>query len=299
MKLSANRKFVILIYPCFLLLLVSCHSEYLNLSRDFDQQFAWKNDSSGFVFVAINSLFRRPEGIATFPDGGKVKYEYYNAEIYEYNINENRLNRVVDFKDFLELYKKAQLLNTQLVFTDSLLYYRLSKPYDIEINTLLKRSHSIEDSLKVFALAEKASKAYACNINTDEITEVDSATFNSVMRQKKADKNLRQLALQYLSKLSNADFGIILKDIYPQSKKTYMEYIVLKEGNSQSRDAIFEQIIPGLTKKEIRGMLMDMDIYKAKIDKKSRSSNTYKDKVKSDNYDEYYEQTHKKLMELL
>ncbi len=281
------------------ILLPSCHSEYLNLSSDFDDQFAWENDSSGFGFLAISSLYRRPEGIAIFPDGGRVKFEYYNAVLYNYNISENKLNKVIDFKDLLLLYKKAQLLNTQLAFTDSLLYYKLSKPYDIEISTTLKRSQTNKDSLKVFAFVEKASKAYACNINTNEITEVDSATFNSVMRQKKADKNLRQLALEYLSKLSYADFGIILQDIYPQSKKTYMKYIVYMEGNTQTRNAIFEQIIPGFTKKAIRRMLKDMDTFKAGIDKKSKSSLKYKDKLSAQNYDKYYESVRKRLLEFL
>jgi hypothetical protein len=299
MKFSTTRKFVLLFSLGFLILLNSCHSDYLNLSIDFGRQFAWKNDNSGFVFLAISSLYRRPEGIATFPDGGRVKYEYYNAVLYDYNITENKINRVVDFKDLLTLYKKAQLLNTQLVFTDSLLYYRLSKPYDIDIISTLKRSQTHEDSLKVFALVEKASKAYAYNINTNEITEVDSATFNSVMRQKKVDKNLRQLALEYLSKLSYADFGIILQDIYPQSKETYMKYIVYMEGNTQTRNAIFEQIIPGFTKKEIGGMLKDMDTYKAEIDKKSKSSLKYKDKLSAENYDKYYESVRKRLLEFL
>jgi hypothetical protein len=299
MKLSANRRFAILFYPGFLLLLISCHSEYLNLSCDFDNQFAWESDNSGFAFSAISSLYRKPEGIATFPDGGRVKYEYYNAVLYSYNIKENNLKRVVDFKDLLPLYKKVQLLNTQLVFTDSLLYYKLSKPYDIEIRSTLKRSQNNEDSLKVFALVERASKAYACNKHTNEITEVDSATFNSAMRQKKVDKNLRQLALDYLSKLSYADFGILLQDIYPQSKETYIKYIVHMEGNTRTREAIFEQIIPGFTKKEIGRMLEDMDTYKARIDNKSKSSLKYKDKLSAENYDKYYESVRKRLLEFL
>jgi hypothetical protein len=297
MNLSPSLKLRVILLIS--ILLPSCHSEYLNLSSDFDHQFAWENDSSGFVFLAISSLYRRPVGIAIFPDGGRVKFEYYNAVLYNYNITENKLNRVVDLKDLLLLYKKAQLLNTQLAFTDSLLYYKLSKPYDIDISSTLKRSQTNEDSLKVFAFVEKASKAYACNINTNEITEVDSATFNSVMRQKKVDEKLRQLALEYLSKLSYADFGIILQDIYPQSKETYMKYIVYMEGNTQTRNAIFEQIIPGFTKKEIGGMLKDMDTYKAGIDKKSESSLKYKDKLSAENYDKYYESVRKRLWEFL
>lgn len=297
MNLSPGLKLRVMLLIA--ILIPSCHSEYLNLSSDFNHQFSWKTDSSGFAFLAISGLYRRPEGIAIFPDGGRVKFEYYKAELYNYNIKENKLNRAVDLKDLLPLYKKAQLLNTQLVFNDSLLYYRLSKPYDIEISSTLKRSQTTDDSLKVFALVEKASKAYAFNINTYEITEVDSATFNSVMRQKKVDKKLRQPALECLSKLSYADFGIILQDIYPQSKETYMKYIVYMEGNTQTRNAIFEQIIPGLTKKEIGGMLKDMDTYKAGIDKKSKSSHKYKDKLSAENYDKYYETVRKRLMEYL
>jgi len=281
------------------ILLQSCHSEYLNVSIDFDHQFAWKNDSSGFGFLAISSLYKRPEGIAVFPDGGRVKYEYFSAVLYNYDISENKLDRVVDFKDLLLLYKEAQLLNTQLAFTDSLLYYKLSKPYDIEISTILKRAQTNKDSLKVFAFVDKASKAYACNINTTEITEVDSATFNSAMRQKKDDKNLHRLALEYLNKLSYADWGIILQDIDPQSEETYMKYIVYMEGNTQTRNAIFEQIIPGFTKKEIGRMLKEMETYKAGVDNKSKASLKYKDKLNAENYDKYYESASKRLLEFL
>ena len=281
------------------LLLSSCHSNYLNYKIDFSHNFAWKSDGSAFAFLGIKSLYRRPQGIATFPDGGKAVHEYHDVALYYYNIKDNKLNRVVDFNDLLRLYRDAGFYRMKMVFADSLLYYKLSKLYDSDIKRANEHVQTKEDSLKLSALIEKTNKTYTFNINTNKISEVDSATFDAALSQVKVDENLRKLAKEYLTKLSFADWGIILKDIYPQSKKTYIEYIVYMQGNSKVRDAVFEQIAPEFTKKEIQKMLKDMDAYKTKLDKKYKSSNSYKDHSHKLTYDEYYEPTRKRLQKFL
>ncbi|HUX55285.1 MAG TPA: hypothetical protein VMV56_12775 [Williamwhitmania sp.] len=284
------------------ILLSSCHSNYLNYKIDFSNNFAWKGDSSAFAFLAVQDLYRRPVGIATFPDGGMSLHEYSDAALYYFNIKENKLNKAVDFSDLSalhSLYSKLQFQYIKIKFTDSLLYYRLSKPYDVDIKNFKKRFKNKEDSLKLSAIINKTSNAYAYNINTKKISVIDSATFNVALGQVKIDRNIRKRSKEYLTKLSYADWGIVLKDIYPQSKKTYMEYIVYMQGNSSIREAVFEQIIPNFTPKEIQIMLNDMDAYKTKLDKKDDSSFNYKDHSNKLSYDEYYESTYKRLRKFL
>jgi len=104
-KLIYNKYFF-LIFSVIILLLSSCHSKYVNISTDYSKRFAWKSDSSAFAFVAINRIYRMPKGIDKFPDGGRAKTLYYDVALYYYDINSEKLNRVVDFKNILGLYPK-------------------------------------------------------------------------------------------------------------------------------------------------------------------------------------------------
>lgn len=298
-KLSISRILILLISIAFLFQLNGCHSKYLNSSIEFSDHFAWKPDGSAFAFLAIKSLYRRPEGISTFPDGGRSVSEYYDVALYYFNIKDNRLNRVVDFNDVSPLYSKTTLKFIHMAFVDSLLYYKLGKPFDIDIKSAKKRAQTKEGSFRLSALIEKASKPYAYNINTHKPTEVDPATFNAAFSQAKSIEYNRKLGRAYLEKLPLADWGIRLQDIYPQSKETYMKYIIYQKGDPKVRDAIFEQIIPKFTKRQIQKMLKDMDAYKAKIDKKYESSLDYNDQFKKSSYDKYYEPTCKRLQKFL
>jgi hypothetical protein len=282
------------------LFLSSCHSNYLNYKIEFSRNFAWNRDSSAFAFSAVKYLFKRPVGIATFPDGGRVKQEYYDAALYYYSIKDNKLNRIVDFKDILRLYPKSrEYYSIQLAYTDSLIYYKLSDADNYSIREAKRFVHSEDDSIKLYKAIKYVSVVHSYNVNTKKISEIDSATFNAALSQLKVDKNQSKRSKEYLTKLSYADWGIVLKNIYPQSKKTYMEYIVYKQGNSSIRDAVFEQIIPSFTRKEIQMMLNDMDEYKSKLDKKDKPSLNYKDHSNKLSYDEYYESTCKKLRKFL
>ncbi len=144
----------------------------------------------------------------------------------------------------------------------------------------------------------KYNKTYSFNINTTNISEVDTSLFFSVYRETKETNKIGITELdKILSGITLTEWGLVIQDVYPQSDKEYMEYIIYKGGNMMSQQAIMEQIIPNLEKKKIKYMLKEMGKYKIKLEKNEKSS--YKDHAKKTSYDDYYKYTSKKLEDLL
>ncbi|MEA3435416.1 MAG: hypothetical protein U9R43_03050, partial [Thermodesulfobacteriota bacterium] len=175
MNKSIYNKYLFLISFVIILLLSSCHSKYVSISTDYSKTFAWKRDNSAFAFVAINKIYRKPVGIAKFPDGGKTKTEYYDVALYYYDIYHEKLNRAVDFKNILILYpKRRDYWNINIVFSDSLVYYKLSDADDYSIREAKKIVHNEEDSTKLIQAIKYVSKIHTYNLNTKKISEIDS-----------------------------------------------------------------------------------------------------------------------------
>jgi len=113
-------------------------------------------------------------------------------------------------------------------------------------------------------------------------------------------KDLRDSCLQ---KTTYSDWGIILNNIYPQSKKTYIDYIVLGSYNKNIINAIYEQIAHEFSKKDKEYILEKMDKRKQKLFKAYRNNNdgVYQESLKKseyENYIEYIEETKKKLNQI-
>lgn len=171
----------------------------------------------------------------------------------------------------------------KIAFIDSLVYYNI-KP----INW-----HNLDSLTK-----EKYHKTYSFNINTNNIDEVDTSLFFSAYRETKETNKISFIEIKkILSEVTLPEWGLMIQDIYLQSDKDYMEYIIYKEGNDISNQAIMEQVIPNLSKKKIKYMLKKMGKYKITLEKKEKSS--YKDGLRKKHYEDYYKNTCEKLKDLL
>lgn len=281
-------------------LVPACHSSYLSMSTDFSYKYAWKKDSTAFAFVAVNRLYRIPVGMAKFPDGGMSKTEYFDVALYYYDLRNEKLNHIVDFNDYFILYpKKNTYQYIDLAFDDSLIFYKLSNPSDYDIRMAKRYVHDDKDSIKLMRIIKKASEINAYNIKTKKIINIDSLPSNVIWADHKSYAFLKDFRKSLLQNISCSDWGIILKDIYPQSEKKYENYIVYMEGNKLMRSAVLEQIISQYQEEKILKIINRMKKYKKKLEEKAASSVNYKDSLKNDEYNEYYSETTEKLINII
>ncbi len=298
MTIFSHRKNIVL---CLLFLFVlfslltACHSKYIFTGIDTCWSPAWNNAKTAVAFMTVKMVYRPASGIAKFPDGGTVEIEYQDIGLYYFNLEDNKLVKV---DSFTELTPWANTWKSNykadIAFTDTLIYYKI-KP---KMWRLKKQAEKGPDALKARALIEKYSKCYAYDIKDHKISEVDPELFNKLFNQtKKLNKISYNRLNSLLKEVSLSDWGIVLKDIYPQSDQDYIEYIVYNQGSGRVQDWIMGQVIPTFSKKKIKGMLKEMETYKIKLEKKDKSS--YNDHVRKINYDKYYEPVRKKLMEFL
>ncbi|MBE9510671.1 MAG: hypothetical protein IMY71_07325 [Bacteroidetes bacterium] len=287
-KVSLSKKHLsIIVFAGVLLSLSSCHSKYINIKNEICRDPVWNDNKTAVAFVSLKTVYRKPVGIARFPDGGMPKFEYSDLNLYSYNIIDKQLIKAINFNDLVDnFYPYAPNYRVKIAFTDSLVYYYFGE-------TSLKWFH-IDSLSKV-----KYSKYYLLNINTNKINEIDTAVFNSVYQKTKDSNKISSGEIHMmLSELPFTERDLEIQNLYPLSDKDYIDYIIYMEGNPLTRELIVKQIIPQLSKKQIQHALQKMDRYKDKLDEKAKSSVNYKDNCKKSNYDKYYEETYKKLKHL-
>ncbi|MCF6240302.1 MAG: hypothetical protein L3J74_03025 [Bacteroidales bacterium] len=260
---------IIIFGTVFISILSSCHSEYLNLEIKTDGTIAWNRDSSGFAFVARKRLYQDPKGIATFPDGGRVKNVFLDFSLYYYDIKNKNLSHLTGLNNFYNSlsYRWLSIKQVQLSLNDSVLYYKMIAPYDYDIKNLKESSSQILKDIP---------KIYKINIQTLKKDTVDKKLYNNLFN-KKREKLTTKVYKRYLKNLNCADWGIDLKKLHPQSKNTYIDYLVKKEGNTDFRECIFQQKIPNFTKNERNIILNKMQKQKQKLYEKYLSFDEKKD----------------------
>ena len=301
MKNFMQNKYSFLIAVFLVLFLSSCSSKYLNLERIYSRSAALNNTKSAFTFIAINRLYKSPVGIATFPDGGKTTTIYYDIALYYYDIKEKKLHRAVNLNNLIVLYPKQRDYHlTKLAFHDSIIYYKIHDPDDYDIKSAKEPLHYDELGLK--KAIKYVSKIHAYNIKTKKkytLKSLPSKVEWNVFKNYNEFRNLKNI---YLNKVSSSEWNIVLKDIHPQSKKTYMQYIIEKRNNNTIK-AIYEQIVPSFSKTDIDYILSEMDNRKKDLylEYKNNSDGVYQESLKKDRYNEYIkymEQTKKRLIEI-
>lgn len=273
-----------LIAISFVFFLTSCHSDYLNLEIRKDGTFAWNKDSTAFAFIARTRLYRMPVGIAKFPDGGQTKNEYLRFSLYYFDIKQKKLTHLIDLNEFFlrPEYRWLSFSQIALNLQDSLLFYKLKKPSDYVIIHI--------DEKRPPNYLEDISKIYSISLLKYQKSVVDTTVHNHLFDNKREILKFSSTK-DYLSGLKYSDWSINLKELCPQSKNTYMDYIVKEEGNGNMRQVIFEQIVLEFTKKDREDMLKEMQkrkqlLYK-EFRKLDRETDPYRQSLAKDRYKNY------------
>ena len=299
-KIYRNKIIFLITGVISLSFLSSCRSPYLCMSTDYSYKYAWKKDNSAFAFTAINRLYRMPEGIAKFPDGGKSKTVYFDAALYYFDIRNEKLNRIADFKDFFILYpKKQDYQNLKLAFDDFRIYYKFPDANDFDIQSAKKYVHGKDDSVKLAEAVKNTSKIFVYQANTKETIKINALPENVSWADKNNIVYLKDLRKNCLKNITCADWGIVLKSVYPQSDKKYKNYIIYKKGNELSRNAVLKQVVSHFDENQISKMMDRMTKYKAKLNKKALKSVSYKNKLNADSYNSYYIKTVEELKNII
>ncbi len=299
-KISIYKKTATIISVLFLLVLSSCHSKDFKISRDFSKVFAWNSDSTAFAFTAITKIYRSPEGIATFPDGGRIKLELYDVALYYYDIKNKTLNRIVDFNDILPLYWKDRYYwSTRILFNDSLIYYKIDTPNKDDIRWVRDRMHDDKDSMKLDQIIHKVSKTYVYNIRRHTIHSTDVLLSKAEWVKFDSEK-AKKLRKRCLEKIPCADWCINIQKQFRQSKEIYIDYIVERIGSKISRKCIWEQIAPSFNKEDVKNIIEKMEKYQTKLYKefKNNDDGPYQESLKRsryENYTRYFEETKNRL----
>ncbi len=286
MKIKSDRRLIKLLLGIFIVLfLTSCHSKYINLGIRTDGTIAWNNDSTAFAFIARTRLYRKPEGITKFPDGGIPKNEYRDFSIFLFDVKHKKLKHLVNLNEFYisSAYRWLSMSQISLELRDSLLFYKLKKPYKHNIKYIDEKTNP--------NFLENISKTYAVNIYTCEKSVIDTNKYQHLFKSKRETlhPNIRK---KYLSDIPYKDWGINIKKLYPQSKNTYMEYIIEGKG---AIDIIFEQIVPEFTVEDKKYIIDEM-IKKQKTllkdwNKLDREKDPYRRSKRKDKYINYIKYT--------
>jgi len=258
---ATGLHFVLVPFLGIFFLLTSCrYSDNVSLGIDFTNNVSDYSDSSKSAFISSQKAYRSAEGLAAFPDGGQSKYVYKAKGLYVYDSGKDELTLL---KDLTKTTKPPWhvRLRLSLVFKDDLVYYMC------KLDTLKPI-----DSVEFVSIKNEFAECIVININTKETRPIDTATFNDIFN------NYKTPGKGIFSKLKEqtplAEWGLILKDIYPKSDETYIDYFISWKngGNNLTRRAIYEQIIANKSKDEIRDILKRMEEYRDGLDVYDKSS---------------------------
>jgi len=285
MTSNAIRKSRLL--PAFLLLLlVSCHSEFVSLKYDIFNDAYWNQDSTKVAFVASKEAFLKATGIQKFPDGGRAKMVLREIDLYVLNVEDNELEKKWHFDDLSKLPSNiSSSLNVKIVLNDSLLLFSIFPVTDWDF--YLKFARSAADSSEIKNLKARYSVPFSWKSYEGGLSPIDSSAFRTAFKSEKrislSDINA------YLEKISLEDMGLNIMALYPKAEKDYIEEtIFLKNDSWLSRRAVIEQIISKLDKTEIRALLEEMESYANSLDGVEKSA-----------YEIYSRETYEKIEALL
>lgn len=283
MMVKNFRLIKILLLVFLISLFTSCHSNYLNLKIKTDGTIAWNKDSTAFAFVAKKRLYKMPKGIAKLSDGGKSKTEYLDFSIYKFDTITKKLTHITSLNNFYNAlsYRWLNISQVQLSLNDTALYYKMSEASDYDLKNLKERSPQI---------LEDIPKTYKINFHNHKKETVDTGTYNHLF-DKMRERFNSSLAKHYLGNLKCSDWDITIKKIYPQSKDTYIDYIVEKQGNAEFKGCIFNQIAIDFTDKDHEKIIERMDKHKQllydKYTKYDEQKDPYRKSMAKSEYDDY------------
>ncbi|MFP4489018.1 MAG: hypothetical protein ACLFN1_06910 [Bacteroidales bacterium] len=243
------------------LLMASCYSEYLSLDYKIMHGATWNDDHSKIASFITKKAYRRPEGIARFPDGGISKTLYSEAGLYIFEPESKKIHQALAFEDLPSE-------SIRLAYTDSLVYYAFSIDWEYR----LYFAKTEEDTLKEYRLKEKYARPFVFNERTGEVSNVDTSVFLNVY-EKDNEVDYMTLARQ-ISEVPPSELGLVLRDIYPKPDREYIDdFIYSSDGGSHlTKRAIAEQVISRLDKDEIRDIIERIDRHKNSLEGYERKS---------------------------
>ncbi len=273
-----------------MLLLSTCstYTKFLYLDRNTGSA-VWNKDSTAFAFVVQTGLYRRPVGIAKFPDGGSSKYVYYDVSLYHFDIKKNKLTRLTPLNEYIlgYNYRWYSLSYIKLSLTDSILYYKLAKPMNSDLKVIEKEHPEF---------LEKIAKTYKINLKTLHKDTVKMAENMPAFNKKHTGFSGSEA--QYLQNVKCSDWGFDLAKINPQPEAVYKEMIIERKGNENSRECVLQQIVSGFTEEKKKDIVAKMLKKQKKLLHKytveSKEKYAYKNKRNYLKYTEYLKEISRK-----
>ena len=269
---------IILIVITVLIFFTSCHSNQINLNYKGEYGATYKkNDSTQIAFVGEKGAYVKAKELAAFPGGVQPKYLVQETGIYVLDSKKNELNLLVDITEQKKMSWRIHRGKIKLIFMNDQVFYK----WDL-------RPLSVDNTEAYKALDKQYFDAYSIDINTREISLIDTAKFESLYQEFYKKCGLTRLH-NYFDKVPLAEWGLILQEIKPKSDIKYIKEIVeFKSTSIKSRRAIIEQIISKKDPQEIEDILKRMDEFYNSLEGYDKSKQTL-------HYNETYESIQKLL----
>ena len=259
------RKIKYLTVAGLLLLITSCYSEYVTLKYSIHHYPCRSDNGDKIAFIVSKCAYKPARGIARFPDGGTPEYLLEKTSLFVLKTEKNQLKKLTDFNDLsniLGCYRSSW--NSSLAYKDSLIYCSISPVSGW--SQYLKATQTKEDSQKIKNLKERYAKPVVFNEKTKKISYVDSSEFQTAYKKEK-ETEFARVSVPLSEEIPLSEIGLVIQDIYPKSDKDYIkETIFLENSSPVTRRAVIEQIISKLNKKQIRGLLREMEEYKNSLE---------------------------------
>ena len=248
-----------------LLLITSCYSEYVTLKYSIHHYPYLNENGKKIAFIVSKCAYKPARGIASFPDGGIPEYLLEETSLFVLNTKNNHLKKIKDFNDLsniLGCYRSSW--KTSLAYKDSLIYCSVSPVSGW--SQYLKAAQTAEDSQKIKNVKERYAKPVVFHEKTKKSCYVDSSIFQSVY-QKEKETDFARVSDPLSEEIPLSEIGLVIQDIYPKSDKDYIkETIFLENSSPVTRRAVIEQIITKLNKKQIRGLLREIEEYENSLE---------------------------------
>lgn len=259
------RKIKYITLAGLLFLITSCYSEYVTLKYSIHHYPCRNDDDNKIAFIVSKCAYKPAKGITSFPDGGMPEYLLEETSLFILQTENNHLKKIKNFSDLTNIIGcNRSSWSTSLAYTDSLIYCSISPISDWSL--YLKTAKTAEDSQKIKNLKERYAKPFVFHEKTKEVSYVDSSVFQSVY-QKEKETEFARVTDPLSEEIPLSELGLVIQDIYPKSDKNYIkETIFLENSSPVTRRAVVEQIISKLNKKQIRGLLSEMEEYKNSLE---------------------------------
>mgnify|MGYP000415015252 CR=1 FL=1 len=232
----------------------------------------YSNTGDKIVFVVSKCAYRPAKGITRFPDGGTPKYLLEETSLYFLDTNSRSIKKLSDFEELTKLLGcHRSNWSTRLAISNDSVYCSISPVSDWDFYFKMAKTNRDSQNIK------RIQKKYTQPLVFPNLGH-KSKSINDTLFQQKYTKD-REVSFsvlkRHLSEIHLSEMGLVIQEIYPKTEKAYIEEtIFLKNTSRLARQAVLEQIISKLNKKQIKALLREMDEYKKNLE--GREKENYK-----------------------